>query len=104
MQIASALRTDRICKALTGLTVHEFESFVTDFEIYYKEYEAKRKKKRKRKVGGGRDSKIETIKEKCFYILWYKDTLTIRDRFRYNASVFDKGFVIAIRQLAEKQP
>lgn len=74
MQIASALRTDRMCKALTGLSVHEFESFVTDFEIYYKEFEAKRKKERIRKVGGGRDSKIETAKEKLFYILWYMKT------------------------------
>lgn len=74
MQIASALRTDRMCKALTGLTVAEFESFVLDFKIYYQEFEAKRKKQRIRRVGGGRDSKIETAREKLFYILWYMKT------------------------------
>lgn len=74
MQIASALRTDRLCKALTGLKVAEFEALVLDFEIYYQEFEATRKKKRIRKVGGGRDSKIETAREKLFYILWYMKT------------------------------
>lgn len=74
MQVASALRTDRLCKALTGLKVSEFESFVLDFEMYYKEFEATRKEKRIRKVGGGRDSKIETAREKLFYILWYMKT------------------------------
>lgn len=74
MHIASALRTDRLCKALTGLKVSEFESFVLDFEMYYKEFEATRKKKRIRKIGGGRDSKIETAREKLFYILWYMKT------------------------------
>lgn len=74
MYIASALRTDRMCKALTGLKVSEFDNLAVDFEIYYKEYEAKRKKKRIRKIGGGRDSKIETIKEKLFYVLWYMKT------------------------------
>lgn len=63
-----------MCKALTGLKVAEFESFVIDFEIYYQEFEATRKKKRIRKVGGGRDSKIETAREKLFYILWYMKT------------------------------
>jgi hypothetical protein len=84
MQIASALRTDRICKALTGLTVQEFEGFVTDFEIYYKEFEAKRNKHRIRKIGGGRDSAIETIKEKLFYILWYMKTYPTFDVASFN--------------------
>lgn len=88
MQIASALRTDRMCKALTGLTVSEFESFVADFEIYYKEFEAKRKKKRIRNVGGGRDSKIETAKEKLFYILWYMKTYPT-----FDVASFFVGFV-----------
>ncbi len=74
MYIASALRTDRMCKALTGLTVSEFNNLVIDFEWNYKEFEAKRKKKRERKIGGGRNSKIETVKEKLFYVLWYMKT------------------------------
>src|SRR5579864_2878639 len=74
MNIGAALRTDRMCKALTGLKVIEFESLVEDFNSNYQEYEAKRKKKRQRKLGGGRGSYIETIQEKLFYILLYMKT------------------------------
>lgn len=74
MYYQAALRTDRMCKALTGLTVAEFKSFVTDFDYYYHEHEAERKQTRERKIGGGRNSKIESIEEKLFYILWYMKT------------------------------
>ena len=84
MQIRSALRTDRMSKALTGLKASEFLTLVPDFDFYYKEFEAKRKKKRKRKLGGGRDSKIETIEEKLFYILWYVKTYPTFDVASFN--------------------
>ena len=84
MQIRSALRTDRMSKALTGLKASEFLTLVPDFDFYYKEFEAKRKKKRKRKLGGGRDSKIETIEEKLFYILWYMKTYPTFDVASFN--------------------
>ncbi len=87
MYIASALRTDRMCKALTGLKVSEFNSLVTDFEWNYQEYEAKRKKNRQRKVGGGRNSKIETIEEKLFYVLWYMKTYPT-----FDVASFQVGF------------
>jgi hypothetical protein len=74
MQIRSALRTDRMCKSLTGLTVSEFNNLVADFSWNYHEYEAKRIKTRIRKLGGGRGSKIETIEEKLFYVLFYLKT------------------------------
>ncbi len=74
MNIGAALHTDRMCKALTGLTVREFENLVADFAWNYAEYEAKRKPDRKRKLGGGRDSKLETIREKLFYALFYLKT------------------------------
>src|SRR5260370_7822755 len=74
MNYQAALRTDRMSKALTGLTVCEFTDLIKDFSYYYNEHEAKRKKKRQRKVGGGRNSRIETIEEKLFYILWYMKT------------------------------
>jgi hypothetical protein len=63
-----------MCQALTGLKVSEFKNLVIDFAWNYNEYEAKKKKKRIRKIGGGRNSKIETIEEKLFYILWYMKT------------------------------
>lgn len=74
MNYTAALRTDRMCKATTGLTVPEFMNLVEDFTRNYDEYEAKRKKKRKRKLGGGRGSYIESTEEKLFYVLWYMKT------------------------------
>lgn len=71
MNIRPALRTNRMCNALTGLTVKEFERLVADFSWNYSEYEAKRKPDRIRKLGGGRNSKLESLEEKLFYILWY---------------------------------
>ena len=79
MNIRAALRTDRMCKALTGLTVCEFENLVADFSWNYAEYEAKRKPDRKRKLGGGRESYIETHQEKLFYGLFYLKTYPIFD-------------------------
>lgn len=74
MYYKAALRTDRMCKATTGLTASEFTTLVEDFTRNYREYEAKRLKKRRRKLGGGRGSKLETPEEKLFYILWYMKT------------------------------
>lgn len=74
MYYKAALRTERMCKATTGLTIGEFHVLVEDFTYYYHEHEAKRKKLRKRKRGGGRGSKLTTIEEKLFYLLWYMKT------------------------------
>lgn len=74
MYYQAALRTNRMCKALTGLTPVEFTSFVADFTYYYNELISRQKKNRQRKLGGGRNSRIETIEEKLFYILWYMKT------------------------------
>lgn len=74
MYYQAALRTKRMSTALTGLTPAEFTTFVPDFTYYYKELQSKKKKQRERKMGGGRNSKIETMEEKLFYILWYMKT------------------------------
>lgn len=87
MYYQAALRTDRMCKALTGLKVSEFTDLIDDFSWNYNEYEAKRKKDRQRKVGGGRNSKIETIEEKLFYILWYMKTYPT-----FDVASFQVGF------------
>lgn len=87
MNIKAALRTDRMCKALTGLTVREFENLTVDFSWNYTEYEAKRKPERIRKVGGGRGSKIEGVEEKLFYILWY-----MKNYPTFDAASFMVGF------------
>ena len=76
-----------MCKALTGLRVSEFKDVVTDFNYYYSEYQAKRKKNRQRKIGGGRNSRIETIEEKLFYVLWYMKTYPT-----FDVASFQVGF------------
>lgn len=87
MYYQAALRTQRLCKALTGLSPKEFTDLIPDFSYYYHEFEAKRKKKRLRRVGGGRDSKIESIEEKLFYILWYMKTYPT-----FDVASFQVGF------------
>lgn len=87
MYYQAALHTDRMCKALTGLTVHEFIDLIGDFTYYYHEHEAKRKKIRQRKIGAGRNSKIETIEEKLFYVLWYMKTYPT-----FDVASFQVGF------------
>lgn len=87
MNIKAALRTDRMCKGLTGLTIKEFNDLVTDFSWNYTEYEVKRKPERKRKVGGGRSSKVNDLEEKLFYILWY-----MKNYPTFDAASFLVGF------------
>lgn len=87
MYYKAALRTDRMSKALTGLTVSEFYALIPQFEYYYREYEAKKKKDRKRAVGAGRNSAIESIEEKLFYILWYMKTYPT-----FDVASFQVGF------------
>lgn len=87
MYIASALRTDRMCAALTGLKVSEFNSLVVDFAWNYKEFEAQRKPDRMRKLGGGRTSKLKTVEEKLFYVLWYMKTYPT-----FDVASFQVGF------------
>lgn len=87
MNIKAALRTDRMCKALTGLTVREFNDLAEDFRWNYQEYEARRKPDRKRKVGGGRNSYLEDIEGKQLYILWY-----MKNYPTFDAASFLVGF------------
>lgn len=87
MNIKAALHTDRMCKAITGLSTHEFTALVEDFRWNYSEYEAKRKPDRKRKIGGGRSSYLEEIEEKLLYILWY-----MKNYPTFDAASFFVGF------------
>jgi len=63
-----------MCKALTGLSVNEFENLVADFSWNYHEFEAKRKPDRLRRLGGGRHACLRGVEDKLFYVLWYLKT------------------------------
>lgn len=58
-------------KALTGMTILEFESLVITFEQVMKKHQATRKRKRQRAVGGGRKHTLTTAAERVFFILFY---------------------------------
>lgn len=73
MNIATAFRSNRLMKSLTGMTINEVNSlsivfndvFETNKQINYK------KIKRQRQLGGGRKHKLDTTLKKLFFILFY---------------------------------
>ena len=66
-----AQSSDRLMKALTGLTIAEFERLLLEFSAGLKKAQAKAKKERERAVGGGRRHTLKTPTDKLFFILFY---------------------------------
>ena len=66
-----AQSSDRLMKALTGLTIAEFERLLLKFSAGLKKAQAKAKKERERAVGGGRRHTLKTPTDKLFFILFY---------------------------------
>jgi hypothetical protein len=58
-------------KALTGMSINEFEGLVITFSLVLLKYQATRKPKRKRAVGGGRNHSLTNAAERLFFILFY---------------------------------
>jgi hypothetical protein len=71
LNIKRALRSDRLMKALTGMTVAEFERLLPTFTAGLKKAQTKAKKERKRAIGGGRRHTLKTPSDKLFFILLY---------------------------------
>jgi len=74
INIAKALKNNRILKSLTGLSIEKFKELVPYFETILKEEEGKRienDKNRKRKAGGGKKATLDSSEAKLFYILFY---------------------------------
>lgn len=71
IELERAKKSDRIMKALTGMTILEFESLVITFSLVLQKYQATRKKKRQRAVGGGRKHTLKTAADRLFFILFY---------------------------------
>jgi hypothetical protein len=71
LNIKRALRSDRLMKALTGMTIAEFERLLPIFTVGLKKAQVKAKKERKRAIGGGRRHTLKTPTDKLFFILFY---------------------------------
>ncbi len=70
-KLERAKKSDRVMKALTGMTILEFESLLITFTLVLQQYQASRKKRRQRAVGGGRKHTLATAAERLFFILFY---------------------------------
>ena len=71
LNIKRALRSDRLMKALTGMSVAEFERLLPSFTAGLNKAQVKVKKERKRAVGGGRQHTLQTPANKLFFVLLY---------------------------------
>ena len=65
------LKSDRVSKALTGLSVAEFEALLPEFERCLIAYRHELRPERKRKIGAGRKGSLPTCADKLACILFY---------------------------------
>ena len=70
LNIQKAFGSDRVLKALTGLSKSEFTKLKPTFEQMLQK-KLSPKKRRERKVGGGRKHTLLTAEAKLFFILFY---------------------------------
>ncbi len=88
MNIHIALQTDRQCKALTGVTIQEFEELVPEFSWNYEQWQYTSHPNRQRKVGGGMKSIVlPDGRTRLFLILMYVKTYPT-----YDVLAFEVGF------------
>lgn len=71
MRVQTALKSDRLCKSLTGLTILEFTQLVESFKKNLLEARIKLKSDRLRAFGGGRTGNLVTYEDKLFFSLMY---------------------------------
>jgi len=74
MNIEKILKKERLTRALTGFTPHEFNELLPTFEQVWNRSKMEtylENPKRKRKPGGGCKGFLPTIVEKFFFILFY---------------------------------
>ena len=92
LEYTNLKRNRRRFLALTGLTPKEFRALLPSFgEAYRCQYEGPKTlagRKRKRSVGGGRDSMLTTIEQKLLFILVYQKTYPLQV---VQGELFDMG-------------
>jgi len=71
MNIQRILKSNRLSKALTGLSISEFEALLPIFDTCLIAYRHQLKPVRKRKMGGGQKGSLPTTADKLAFILMY---------------------------------
>lgn len=73
VNIKLAFKSDRMMKALTGMTINEFNSLLLGFEtqLQIQKKIINKRKKRKRKEGAGPKHTLDNSEKKLFFILFY---------------------------------
>jgi len=73
VNIKLAFKSDRMMKALTGMTINEFNSLLLSFEtqLQIRKKIINKLKKRKRKEGAGPKPTLDNLEKKLFFILFY---------------------------------
>jgi len=74
MNTTSLFKNNRLCKALTGLSIQEFKNLLPSFEEALKRERKLRKPERKRAVGAGQKGTLHTGEKKLVFILIYLKT------------------------------
>lgn len=101
LNIGRILHQDRLLRATTGLNRRAFETLLEKFEQVYLAEADNREKPRKRKIGAGRKARLQSIREKLFYILFY---LKCYPTFDVAAVLFDFERSQANRWVHRLQP
>ncbi|WP_409876741.1 transposase family protein [Microcystis sp.] len=101
LNIGRILHQDRLLRATTGLNRRAFETLLEKFEQVYLAEADNREKPRKRKIGAGRKARLQSIREKLFYILFY---LKCYPTFDLAAVLFDFDRSQANRWVHRLQP
>ena len=73
VNIKLAFKSDRMMKAITGMTINEFNSLLLSFEtqLQIQKKIINKLKKRKRKEGAGPKPTLDNLEKKLFFILFY---------------------------------
>jgi len=81
----SDIKTDRVCKSLTGLSIEQFKSLSATFESSYHAVQNNRLEEGdiKRLPRGGKEPHFKTFEQKLFFILYYKKNYSTFDTLGY---------------------
>ena len=71
LSIDRAFKSERLLKALTGLSIKEFANLLYSFSPLFDQWSSSRRESRKRAEGAGRKWDLEGPSQKLFFLLFY---------------------------------